>query len=425
MRPQPPFRGEPVGRAGLPDALIRRMYRDYLRLGSVAKVGAKYGGRSRQSVFELFKSRGLKLRAKVFKAKVVHDGVAYTLHGGRNGGYLTTTSGARRLLHHVVWEQRHGAIPAGHNVCFRDGNPLNCEANNLVCLPVADATRFQIRQAAEAGRSCAARYGKLPAAVIRSLHAEYSKGASLRSLAASIQRSDRALAGLFRRLNLEVRSSPHSAIRTRRDGALPCRPLRSFQEIVAIADSFTSISVPAYLKRDWQALSLAQRGRILRRIRRRLKSPNDRPSGKFSANVIPFDYATPAAHEIAVRDHIVAPLKLCSQGAIWEDGLWFWHAGHRAYCLTQRPLRTLHRTIWERANARSVPPRHCVCFADSNPNNVAPENLVLRRNADVLAEHSAEYVFRRSREKTELLLKRSRRARRTSSAPLDAILRHS
>ena len=34
-----------------------------------------------------------------------------------------------------VWEQVHGAIPEGHRIIHLDGNPMNCDLDNLYCIP--------------------------------------------------------------------------------------------------------------------------------------------------------------------------------------------------------------------------------------------------------------------------------------------------
>ena len=39
-----------------------------------------------------------------------------------------------RYKHHVVWEQHNGAIPAKHVIRFIDGDPLNCDIDNLSCV---------------------------------------------------------------------------------------------------------------------------------------------------------------------------------------------------------------------------------------------------------------------------------------------------
>ena len=109
------------------------MYLDYQRLGSVAKVGKLYG-RTRQAIWEILKAHKLQLRAKRFLEKVIHRGVAYTLHKG----YLRQTYGARQALHHVVWIEANGPIPEGHNIRFRDGNCRHCSLENLHCAPIQE-----------------------------------------------------------------------------------------------------------------------------------------------------------------------------------------------------------------------------------------------------------------------------------------------
>lgn len=37
-----------------------------------------------------------------------------------------------------VWQQHHGKIPPGHNIQFKDGNPLNCDISNLYMISRAD-----------------------------------------------------------------------------------------------------------------------------------------------------------------------------------------------------------------------------------------------------------------------------------------------
>ncbi len=36
--------------------------------------------------------------------------------------------------HRYIWEQEHGKIPKGYNVCFKDGNRMNCTLDNLIFL---------------------------------------------------------------------------------------------------------------------------------------------------------------------------------------------------------------------------------------------------------------------------------------------------
>lgn len=43
-----------------------------------------------------------------------------------------------RLKNRVVWEEAYGPIPEGHNVQFKDGNPLNLSLDNLYLISKAD-----------------------------------------------------------------------------------------------------------------------------------------------------------------------------------------------------------------------------------------------------------------------------------------------
>jgi hypothetical protein len=132
-----PKRGS-CGRGGLPRHDVLVMYCAYVSGLSLAAVADKYG-RTRQSVFGLFKARGLKLRAKEFLPAVIYKGRKYTAQlrsRDRRYTYLRATVGRSKIryLHHVIWEELHGPIPTGHKVCFQDGDYLNCDPDNLFLL---------------------------------------------------------------------------------------------------------------------------------------------------------------------------------------------------------------------------------------------------------------------------------------------------
>lgn len=40
-----------------------------------------------------------------------------------------------RGLHRILWEDAHGPVPAGHSVCFKNGDKLDCELANLELVP--------------------------------------------------------------------------------------------------------------------------------------------------------------------------------------------------------------------------------------------------------------------------------------------------
>jgi hypothetical protein len=72
-----------------------------------------------------------------------------------DGGYLfrkvAETKPARhgwKAVHHIIWEEAHGPVPAGHAVTFRDGNRQNCAIENLMLVSraqLATMNRLGIR----------------------------------------------------------------------------------------------------------------------------------------------------------------------------------------------------------------------------------------------------------------------------------------
>jgi hypothetical protein len=59
-------------------------------------------------------------------------------HTGFKGWY--------RHKHIVIWESEHGAVPDGYIIRLRDGNKLNCELSNLVCVSQAVNLRMNKNQ---------------------------------------------------------------------------------------------------------------------------------------------------------------------------------------------------------------------------------------------------------------------------------------
>jgi len=59
-----------------------------------------------------------------------------------NQGYVLVNTGHQesrgkrwQMLSRVNWEKAHGKIPPGHVIIYRDGNTLNCNPENLACIP--------------------------------------------------------------------------------------------------------------------------------------------------------------------------------------------------------------------------------------------------------------------------------------------------
>lgn len=110
-------------------------YRDGMSLATIAKL---YGC-TRQAVYDVFRSRGYKLRTKKLAGARVVDGVRYTFDGA---GYLRGTHGGKRVyLHKLVWQRAHGPVPAGFQIHFIDNNKENCSLENLELVPLTEASR--------------------------------------------------------------------------------------------------------------------------------------------------------------------------------------------------------------------------------------------------------------------------------------------
>ncbi len=52
--------------------------------------------------------------------------------------YLKIRDSNWQLMHRVIYEQYHGPIPKGNVVTFKDGNTMNCDIDNLICITMAE-----------------------------------------------------------------------------------------------------------------------------------------------------------------------------------------------------------------------------------------------------------------------------------------------
>ena len=139
------------GRGGLPEHAWRAMYAYYCTGKSLSEVAALYGG-TRQSIFDVFKTRGLKLRPRhpQLHEKIVYAGRAYT--PGKSG-YYRATEGDRKMLHHQMWEDAHGPIPEGFQVMFKNADHTDLRLDNMECHPIAAVTRYHQQRVREGGRA--------------------------------------------------------------------------------------------------------------------------------------------------------------------------------------------------------------------------------------------------------------------------------
>jgi hypothetical protein len=108
--------------------VVAAMYSAYQSGMSLEEIGNLYR-KSRQAVYDLFRSRGYPLRSKQKKGLVRRFGIDFTLDG--NGFLRGTSSGKRVYLHRMVWEEKNGPLPPKHVLTFRDGNRTNVDIENL------------------------------------------------------------------------------------------------------------------------------------------------------------------------------------------------------------------------------------------------------------------------------------------------------
>ena len=120
---------------------VDAMYSLYQAGKSLAQVADVFGV-TRQSVYAVFKSRGIKCRAKRFLESILYNGDKYT--PGKGGYYRRTRRNghAETLLHRQMWIDAHGSIPVGHEIHHRDFDRQHNELSNFECLPKSDHTRL-------------------------------------------------------------------------------------------------------------------------------------------------------------------------------------------------------------------------------------------------------------------------------------------
>lgn len=269
--------------------------------------------------------------------------------------------------------------------------------------------------------------------LVAQMHADYMGGMSLNAVGRKYGKRYGVVRELFQTRGLFVRTVQKAPARGANGRIIPNAPLTP-AELEQLIQSATRISVPPRLKIEWRTWSLERRGEFIARLRAHLNTGQDRPTTPFSDNVEPFDYSTAKAHEIANTSNsgtdsrtAHTKIKPCSQGVIWDGRLWFWSrkVGYQASgpWTPERGRPSLHQTIWEQANGCSVPAGHVIRFADGNPNNHTPANLVLITRNEVARENQAQWLTSRSRESTALLLKRSQQP--TNDHALSTVLLHS
>lgn len=102
-------------------------YKKYEEGYSLAEVGKAFGV-SRQSVFDCFKRRGLKLRKVKELPAQYFQGEKFT---PQNNGYYRSTLKSRTLMHRIVWEYSNGKIPIGYDIHHINHDRTDNRLSNL------------------------------------------------------------------------------------------------------------------------------------------------------------------------------------------------------------------------------------------------------------------------------------------------------
>jgi len=253
------------------------------------------------------------------------------------------------------------------------------------------------------------RWTVLPDELVKAMYADHVNGMRLRDLQRKYQRQDSNIVKIFRSRNLPIIDRGNS-------GCFQKTYIRKTEdELVALAATQTYIKIPDAIRWEWREWPMEKRRWFIQLVRKRLKSPNDRPQSPFSANVIPFEYGSPEADALlrakngGKRSHVRGcKIKLTSQGVIWNNELWFW-VRKTGYVMgvpwTPRKGRPmLHQVIWEQTHGMKKPDKCVIRHRDGNPNNMHPDNLYLATQNDVARENQAKALAERSRKKTSALL---------------------
>lgn len=243
--------------------------------------------------------------------------------------------------------------------------------------------------------------------LVRQMHVEHLAGTNLFQLGLKFGYVDGNIKKAFLRLGLEVRIVPKAGCFLSTLRRLP------EEELIALAERQTRVCTPKEIKTEWREWTMAKRAWFIGLLRKRLPQFSA-PDTPYSKNVEYFDYTMPnveaflKAKNEGRTSHVAGcKIKVGSQGVIWNGDLWFWtpKAGYvQGVSWTPehgRPL--LSHAIYESVHG-PMPADGVIRFADGNPNNFDPDNLVLASRNDLCRENQATSLERKSRDKMKAIL---------------------
>jgi len=109
------------------EEMWEQRYKEYNKGFSLAEIGRMFGV-TRQSIYDGFHRRKLKLREKKRLPYQFFNGEKFTL---RNTGYYGRTKGNRTLMHIVVWKYHNGNIPKEHDLHHKNHDKTDNRIDNL------------------------------------------------------------------------------------------------------------------------------------------------------------------------------------------------------------------------------------------------------------------------------------------------------
>lgn len=120
------------GKRRRPAAVLKALWEDYRRLGSLRAV-AKFYGVHHSAVAKLFRRHDMpSIRRKPLPFVIV-DGLKYV--ADKQGYFVgSRRSDMGKALHKILWVRANGQVPAGHRLVFLDGNPGNYQTANIRCV---------------------------------------------------------------------------------------------------------------------------------------------------------------------------------------------------------------------------------------------------------------------------------------------------
>lgn len=126
----------------VPAYAVKSMRVIYDKVGSLEATGRIFGVH-KSDVGRLLRRNGMSVGPTEAHPTITHNGVKYRFNGSRY--YVMCGRGNQNTqLHRVIWEERHGPIPAGHKLAFLTSNYHDMSDANFRLMTKAEHHAFVI-----------------------------------------------------------------------------------------------------------------------------------------------------------------------------------------------------------------------------------------------------------------------------------------